>query len=230
MGLSGIMVAMTTWQMPERSIRRNSFRNATCRDGDSADSGSSKIKMPWRLQRSLKKRRNPSPCEWERNSGGRRHTTGFQCGLIQIARYREKAFGAEKPAVGDLRQPARTQRLRQPPAHGLDCIRAIDGTIAFATAGIVISGKRYDSLKQGRFAGAVLANDDGDRAIEAKFEAPREKRHAERIGRRVADPRTVEPDTPQIRCRQIDYAFSLARRAPDPVFSLPRTEADEKVV
>jgi hypothetical protein len=29
-------------------MRRNSFKNSICRAGDSADSGSSKMKMPWR--------------------------------------------------------------------------------------------------------------------------------------------------------------------------------------
>jgi hypothetical protein len=34
------------WQLPELSIRRISFKNSIWRDGDSADSGSSKMKMP----------------------------------------------------------------------------------------------------------------------------------------------------------------------------------------
>ena len=51
-------------------MRRSSFRNSICRDGDSADSGSSKMKMPCRWQRSSKKRRKPSPWECERKSGG----------------------------------------------------------------------------------------------------------------------------------------------------------------
>src|SRR6267154_1836245 len=66
----GECVAITTWQMVDVSIRRNSLRNSSWRAGDSADSGSSKMKMPWLLQRSSKKRKKPSPCEWERKSGG----------------------------------------------------------------------------------------------------------------------------------------------------------------
>jgi hypothetical protein len=61
---------MMTWQMPDWSMRRKSLRNSICREGDSADSGSSKMKMPWRRQRSSKNRRKPSPCECERKSGG----------------------------------------------------------------------------------------------------------------------------------------------------------------
>src|SRR4029078_11904714 len=58
------------WQWPMSSIRRISFRNAIWREGDSADSGSSKMKMPCRGQRSPKKRKKPSRWEGERKSGG----------------------------------------------------------------------------------------------------------------------------------------------------------------
>src|ERR1700756_416773 len=59
---------MTTWQIVDASIRRISLRNSTCRADDSADSGSSKKKMPCRWQRSSKNRKKPSPCEYERKS------------------------------------------------------------------------------------------------------------------------------------------------------------------
>ena len=65
---TGECVAMMIWQWPIFSIRRISFKNSIWREGDSADSGSSKMKMPCRWQRSSKKRRNPSPCECERKS------------------------------------------------------------------------------------------------------------------------------------------------------------------
>src|ERR1700674_2047447 len=58
------------WQLPELSILRISFKNSIWRDGDSADSGSSKIKMPCFRQRSSKNRKKPSPWECERKSGG----------------------------------------------------------------------------------------------------------------------------------------------------------------
>src|SRR4051794_16017585 len=61
---------MITWHIPDLSIRCSSLRNAICRDGDSADSGSSKIKIPCFWQRSSKNRKKPSPCEWDRKSGG----------------------------------------------------------------------------------------------------------------------------------------------------------------
>src|ERR1700746_3554135 len=61
---------MMTWHIFDSSMRRRSFRNSIWREGDSADSGSSNMKMPWRWQRSSKKRRKPSPWECERKSGG----------------------------------------------------------------------------------------------------------------------------------------------------------------
>jgi hypothetical protein len=57
----GECVAMMIWQWPMFSIRRISFRNSIWRAGESADSGSSKMKMPCRWQRSSKKSRKPSP-------------------------------------------------------------------------------------------------------------------------------------------------------------------------
>src|ERR1700735_3201481 len=61
---------MMTWQIVDSSIRRISFKNSIWRAGDSADSGSSKMKMPCFWQRSSKKRKKPSPWECERKSGG----------------------------------------------------------------------------------------------------------------------------------------------------------------
>src|SRR6266403_2853616 len=62
----GECVAMMTWQIVDCSIRRNSFKNSIWREGDSAASGSSKMKMPYFWQRSSKNRKKPSPCECER--------------------------------------------------------------------------------------------------------------------------------------------------------------------
>src|ERR1700759_3270250 len=80
---------MMTWQRSDLSIICNSFRNSTCRDGDSADSGSSKMKRPWRWQRSSKKRMKPSPCECDKKSAD---------GLRTKSRYRanEKKLSARK--------------------------------------------------------------------------------------------------------------------------------------
>src|SRR4030088_623032 len=64
----GECVAMTIWQIVDCSIRCISLRNSIWREGDSADSGSSKMKIPCRWHRSSKKRRKPSPCEEERKS------------------------------------------------------------------------------------------------------------------------------------------------------------------
>src|SRR3977135_1310801 len=47
----------------------------------------------------------------------RRDTSGnagniFEIALVLVSRNREEALGAKEPSVGDLRQPARAQRLR----------------------------------------------------------------------------------------------------------------------
>ena len=158
---------------------RSNLRNSICRAGDSADSGSSKMKMPWRWQRSAKKRRKPSPCECERKSA---------VGLPTASRYRatvKKALGAEEPAVGDLRQPARAQRLRQLAAHLFQRLRMVDRHVALAAARLVVAGKRGDAFERRRFAGTVLADDDGDGMLEGEIEPVAQERQAERIGLRV---------------------------------------------
>jgi hypothetical protein len=81
-------------------------------------------------------------------------------------------------------------------------------TVTLAAAGFVISGKYGDPFEHGGFAGAVLADDDGDRPIEAEFEFVLQKRKAKRIGLAVGDARWVEPDAPEIWRRQVDGAIS----------------------
>ena len=85
---------MMTWQWPICSIRRISFRNSIWRDGDSADSGSSKMKMPWRWQRSSKKRREAFAVRMGEEVG-RRAPPGS---LATSSRYRatEKKLSARK--------------------------------------------------------------------------------------------------------------------------------------
>ena len=85
---------MTTWQIVDCSMRRISFKNSIWRAGDSADSGSSKMKMPCRWQRSSKKRMKPSPCECERKSA---------VGLPTSSRYLdEAAIGTPGPPPPDF--------------------------------------------------------------------------------------------------------------------------------
>jgi len=80
---------------------------------------------------------------------------------------------------------------------------------------LIVAGQRRDAFQQGRLADAVLANDDGDGAIETEIETFREKRQAERIGLRVRDPRRLQPDPPEIRRRQIDrFVSSCHARLP----------------
>src|SRR5438105_2528417 len=120
-------------------MRRRSFRNSIWREGERADSGSSKMKMPWRWQRSSKKRRKPSPCEWERKSGGG-PLPGSLAASFEVARDREEALRPEEPAVGDFRQPGRLQRLGQEAAGGFDRERMISGHVALAAPGLVVAG------------------------------------------------------------------------------------------
>src|SRR5580692_2230857 len=104
-----------TWLWRLSSMRRISFRNSIWRDGDSADSGSSKMKRPWRWQRSSKKRKKPSPCECERKSGGGPLGSSRQA----RSRYRatEKKLSARKnqPLVIFGSQLARSALARLPP-------------------------------------------------------------------------------------------------------------------
>ena len=60
--------------------------------------------------------------------------------------------------------------------------------IALAAAGFVIAGEHGDPFEQGRFAGAVFADDDGDGAIELSSKLALQERQAKRIGRGILDP------------------------------------------
>jgi hypothetical protein len=84
----------------------------------------------------------------------------------------------------------------------------IDRRVTLSAAGLVIAGEHGDALEQRRFAGAVLADDDGDGAIKAQFEVVAQERQAERIHLAVAHARRIEPQPLQIRRRQIDVAVS----------------------
>jgi hypothetical protein len=84
----------------------------------------------------------------------------------------------------------------------------VDRHVSLAAAGFVIASQHGDAFQQRRFAGAVLADDDGDGAIEAQFEIVAQQRQAERIGLAVGDARRLEPDALEIRCRQIDRPFA----------------------
>jgi hypothetical protein len=84
----------------------------------------------------------------------------------------------------------------------------IDRHVAFAAAGLVVAGEHRNPLQQRRFAGAVLADDDGDGVLEIELEVALQERQAERIGGGISDARSVEPDSLEIRRRQVDRAIS----------------------
>src|ERR1700749_2117501 len=99
----------------------------------------------------------------------REEVGGWTADGVKISRDREKTLRAEEPALGDPWQPARAQRVRQFSAHHFERVGMIDSPVALAAAGAVIARERGDALEQRRFAGAVLADDDGDGAVEAKL-------------------------------------------------------------
>jgi len=127
---------------------------------------------------------------------------------VEISRDGEETLGPEEPAVGDLRQPAGTQRFGKLAARDLDRIGMIDRPITLAAAGFVISGQHRDPLQQRRLSGPVFAGNDGDRAIKAELKVVMEKRQAKWIGLAVGDARRIEPDPLQIRRRHVDGAIS----------------------
>ena len=63
----------------------------------------------------------------------------------------------------------------------------IDRHIALAAASYVEAGQYRDALQERRFAGAVLADDDGDRPVEMQFEFLAQERQTERIRLGVGD-------------------------------------------
>ena len=95
---------------------------------------------------------------------------GFGIDLIQVSRDREKTLRPEEPAVGDLWQPTGAQRLGELATHRLDRVGVIDRPISLAATGLVESHQPGDPFQQGRFAGAVLADNDGDGAVKAELE------------------------------------------------------------
>ncbi len=162
----GECVAMMIWQWPISSMRRISFKNSIWRAGDSADSGSSKMKMFEEAQKAF--------AVGVREKIGWRTASDagnfFEVDRVQVSRNGKETLGPKKPAIGDFRQPARTKCRRQPSTHLLQRIRMIDWFVTLGTAGLVIAGEHGDAFKQRGFAGAVFADDDGDSAVEAQFE------------------------------------------------------------
>jgi hypothetical protein len=75
----------------------------------------------------------------------------------------------------------------------------IDRPITLAAAGLVEAGEDGDAFEQGRFADAVLSDNDRNRPIEAPFEAaPTEQRQTERIGLPILYLVCIEHDAAKI--------------------------------
>jgi hypothetical protein len=80
----------------------------------------------------------------------------------------------------------------------------IDRRIALAAARLVITGENADAFQQCRFAGTVLADDDGNGAIESEREIVVQEWQAERIGFAIRNERGLKPDTLEVWRRQVD--------------------------
>jgi hypothetical protein len=63
----------------------------------------------------------------------------------------------------------------------------IDRHVTLAAAGLVVSGEHRDAFQQSGFASAVLAYDDGDRAIKAQFKIIVQERQAKRVSFAIGD-------------------------------------------
>lgn len=83
---------------------------------------------------------------------------GIERGCVEVTRHGKEAFGAEEPAIGDLRQPGRAQRLGQRTAHRFQG-GMIDRPITLAAARFIVSGKCRNSFEQRRFPGAVFTDE-----------------------------------------------------------------------
>src|SRR5262245_8344279 len=83
----------------------------------------------------------------------------------------------------------------------------IDRPVVLAAAGVIVACERSDAFEQRRFAGTVLADNDGDRPVETDFEVVAKERQAIRIGLAILDPRWIQPHPLQIRRGQINRAI-----------------------
>ena len=171
--------------------------------------------MPCRRQRSSKKRMKPSPCDQDRKSGGAGYRLPAPPGRDSAPP--SKRLGAEEPTGGDLRQPVATQRVGQCRAALVDGAGMVDRQVALAAAGFVVTGQRADRLEQRRFAGAVLADDDGDRRGEFEFElVAAEERQVPGIFFPVRDPRGLEQDALEIGRLQPRQLLAIGHRERQP--------------
>src|SRR5690349_20606191 len=90
--------------------------------------------------------------------------------LVEIACDAEEALGAEEPAIGEARQPGGAERLAERGAARLERPRVVERHVALAATGLIEAGKGRDAFEDGRFAGAVLSDDDRDRTLEGELE------------------------------------------------------------
>ena len=150
----GEWVAINTWQTPERSIRRRSFKNSIWREGDSADFRFVKNKdalAPAALLEEPQKAFAVRMREEIRRGGADIKGRG-----IEVARDRKETFRAKEPATGDFRQPGGAQRARELSPHRLERARMIDGPIALPPASLVIACQCRNAFQQRRFSSAVF--------------------------------------------------------------------------
>ena len=102
---------------------------------------------------------------------------------VHLARDAEQAFRLEKPPVGDLGQPARTQGVGQRGTAPVHRLLVIDQPVSLPAAGLVIAREGGQRLDQRGFAGPVLAHDHRQRRIEGQLEIVLQPRQVKRIAR-----------------------------------------------
>ena len=202
-------------------MRRNSFRNSIWRAGDSAEFRFVEDEDALPLATLLEEAQITFAVrvgEEIRRCSARNARNGFRIDPIQVSRDREKTLRPEEPAVGDLWQPTGAQRLGELATHRLDRVGVIDRPISLAATGLVESDQPGDPFQQGRFAGAVLADNDGDGAVEAELELVLQKRKAKRIGVGIRDARGVDPDALEIGRGHVDRPLASPAHAASALF------------
>lgn len=134
--------------------------------------------------------------------------------IIEIAGNSPEGFSAEEPAGGHLGQPGRAQMLRQFRSRRVDRARMVDGPIALAATGLVITGNSGDRFDQGGLAGAILAQDDGHRRRELHVPARiTQERQGERVLFWASACRSGPADAPEIGRAKGGLRFSVPAHA-----------------
>jgi len=109
---------MMIWQWPMSSIRRISFRKRDLTRGRQRGFWFVEDEDALALAAFLEEAQKAFAVRMGEEVGGGPSSQWIFLGhLVQVSGDREKAFGAEKPAIGDFGQPTRPQRAGQSTSH-----------------------------------------------------------------------------------------------------------------